>query len=73
MNEMNVYKEAHTKIDRLPEESVYLIIRFMDMIGGKTAQKAEKEAGKLDYFFDLAGNIDIDDEAVSQLRNASMI
>ncbi len=68
---MNVYQEAHIKIDQLPEETVYLFIQLMDRMSGDTGGAGKGK--KLDRFFEAAGKIDIDGDAVERLRGESVI
>ncbi|MBQ9210908.1 MAG: hypothetical protein IJ153_04340 [Clostridia bacterium] len=69
---MSVYQEAHKKIDQFPEETVYLFIQLMDKM--KLSPSKDQKATKLkSRFLETAGKIEIDDEAVISLREASMI
>ena len=67
---MTIYQEAHSKIDRLPEETVILMIQLMDKMNVSTATDKSK---KRKQFLQTAGCIDIDGKAVNNLREASMI
>ena len=69
---MTVYQEAHDKIDQLPEETVYLFIQLMDKMNADKKYNTPKSVGKA-RFLETAGKIDIDDEAISQLREVSII
>ena len=69
---MTVYQEAHKKIDQFPEETVHLFVQLMDRMtrnSKKTVSNSEKKA----KFLATAGKIDIDENAVSHLREESMI
>ena len=66
---MTVYQEAHSKIDQFPEDTVYLIIQLMDKMAPSAASKSSLKS----KFLATAGRIDIDENAVHQLREASII
>lgn len=67
---MTIYQEAHAIIDRLPEETVCLFIQLMDKIAPESARK---EMRRKTGFLASAGKIDVDGDAVRQLREVSMI
>ena len=69
---MTVYQEAHSKIDQFPEETVSLIIQLMDKMKTDTSGNKAKPKAK-SAFLATAGEIDIDQEAVYNLREESMI
>ena len=68
---MTIYQEAHNKIDTFPEETVRIFIQLMDRMKKPSASK--KQTAQKSAFLDTAGMIDIDEDAVTQLREASMI
>ncbi|MBQ9664377.1 MAG: hypothetical protein IJV40_14625 [Oscillospiraceae bacterium] len=65
---MTVYQEAHSKIDQLPEETVYLFIQLMNKITPVASQSKNKSS-----FLASAGKLDIDEGAIIKLREASTI
>ena len=67
---MTIYQKAHSKIDQFPEETVYLFIQLMDKMAPDTTRKAKSDKSK---FLSTAGKIDIDENAVARLREASTI
>lgn len=67
---MTIYQEAHSKIDRLPEETVILMIQLMDKMNvSTTTDKSQRKK----QFLQTAGCIDIDGKAVSHLREVSIL
>ena len=68
---MTVYQEAHEKIDQFPEETVYLFIQLMEKLQAPAQMKKTKK-GK-ERFLSTAGKVNIDEKAVTYLREASMI
>ncbi len=66
---MTVYQEAHRKIDEFPEDTVYLFIQLMD----KMSADKKNEGKRKREFLQTAGRIDIDETAVYQLREESVI
>ena len=68
---MTIYQEAHEKIDTFPEETVYLFVQLMDQMK-KTSHEQKKLSGK-SRFLNSAGKIDIDGDAILQLREASKL
>lgn len=66
---MTVYQEAHSKIDQLPEETVYLFIQLMNQITPGVPRKSKNKSG----FLASAGKIDIEEGAVTKLREASAV
>ena len=69
---MTIYQEAHAKIDRLPEETVYIFVQLMDKM--TTARQMEqRKASNMNMFLETAGRIDIDEDAVNSLREVSLI
>lgn len=69
---MTVYQEAHRIIDKFPEETVYLLIQLMDKMSGNSESSATNKSKKA-KFLATAGKIDIDENAVSCLREVSII
>ena len=69
---MTVYQEAHRKIDQFPEETVHLIIQLMDKMKGVDST-GRKSSDRKKKFLETAGKIDIDEQAVMNLREDSMI
>ncbi len=69
---MTVYQEAHSKIDQFPEETVSLIIQLMDKMKTDTSGNKAKHGTK-SAFLATAGKINIDQEAVYNLREESLI
>ena len=67
---MTIYQEAHSRIDQFPEETVLLFVRLMDKMDPSTMLKNEKKTNR--RFIESAGTLDIDEDAVNQLREASM-
>ena len=67
---MTVYQEAHRKIDEFPEDTVYLFIQLMDKM---SADKKKNEGKQKRKFLQTAGRINIDETAVYQLREESVI
>ena len=68
---MTVYQEAHEKIDQLPEDTVYLFIQLMERM--QDADRKQHAPKSKDKFLSTAGKINIDEQAVNHLREASMI
>lgn len=69
---MTVYQEAHKRIDQFPEETVYLFIQLMDKM--ETSVTRDKQtSGKKSRFLETAGKIEMDEDAIAQLREESMI
>lgn len=68
---MTIYQEAHRKIDTFPEETVRIFIQLMDNMSNSSTTK--RQASKKTRFLETAGKIDIDAEAIQQLREVSMI
>ena len=66
---MSIYQEAHMKIDQFPEETVYLFIQLMDQM----VNTQKKKTTNKNSFLSSAGQIDIDENTINNLREASMI
>lgn len=60
------------KFNTLPYEAQLEVLDFIDTLFQKT-KNAKTSQNKLDDFFALAGNIDMDFEAVEALREESAI
>ena len=69
---MTIYQEAHKKIDQFPEETVYLFIQLMDRMD-KDLKNSRLKSGNKKKFLETAGSIDIDKDAISHLREVSMV
>ena len=69
---VTVYQEAHKKIDQFSEETVYLFIQLMDKMKADSSRD-QATSRKKSRFLATAGKIDIDSEAISHLREVSMI
>ena len=69
---MTIYQQAHEKIDRFPEETVLLFIQLMDMIE-TTSDSSSEVSKKKSRFLASAGKINIDEKAVAELREASIV
>lgn len=69
---MTIYQEAHAKIDQFPEDIVRLFVQLMDRMSADTV--GNKETNKTRRaFLATAGKIDIDEDAISRMREASII
>ena len=67
---MTIYQQAHERIDQFPEETVYLFIQLMDKMTVASDKNTSRNKKK---FLESAGKIDIDTDAISYLREASII
>ena len=69
---MTIYQEAHNKLDRLPEDTVFIIIQLMDRMDS-ISKDQRNSAERKRRFLETAGTIDIDEEAVAAFREVSMV
>lgn len=69
---MTLRQEAYNEIDKLSDEDVRFIIMLMKKIQPDTSKKETAAKRKL-AFLASAGKVDIDETAVNDLRNRSMI
>ncbi|MEE0954819.1 MAG: hypothetical protein U0L49_03270 [Eubacterium sp.] len=69
---MTLKQEAYREIDRLSDEDIRFVITFMRKIQPSNSRQESKAEGKT-AFLASAGKIDINEEAVTDLRNRSMI
>lgn len=59
------------KLDKLSEKNKSEILDFINFLLSKTEKK--QQTSKINKFLDLAGKVDIDEDAVNTLRETSKI
>lgn len=69
---MNLKQEAYSEIDRMSDENVRFLIMLMKKIQPE-ASKSKTAGRNKEKFLASAGKIDIDEDAVNDLRKRSMI
>lgn len=69
---MTLKQEAYNEINKLSEEDIRIIILLMKRMQPSVKSTADASSRKA-AFLASAGKIDIDEEAVYDLRNRSMI
>ena len=76
---MTLLQEAYKKINSLPEEKIKQVIIFVDLLEnspdaviGKQSETLSKSE-KMNKFLSTAGEIQIDAQSISALRERSMI
>lgn len=69
---MTIYQEAHSKIDQMPEETVFLFVQLMDRMN-ENASVAKKRSTSKKKFLESAGTIDVDGESILWLREESIL
>ena len=69
---MTIYQEAHSKIDQMPEETVFLFVQLMDRMN-ENASVAKKRSTSKKKFLESAGTIDVDGESILRLREESIL
>lgn len=70
---MTLKQEAYKEINKLSEEDIRIIILLMKRMQPSAKSTADASASGKAAFLASAGKIDIDEEAVYDLRNRSMI
>lgn len=69
---MTIYQEANSKIDQMPEETVFLFVQLMDRMN-ENASVAKKRSTSKKKFLESAGTIDVDGESILRLREESIL
>ena len=69
---MTLVQEATKKMETLSDDSIRIIIALMDHMLPENSSVSESASEKM-KFLQTAGKIEIDEEAVSELRARSMI
>lgn len=69
---MTLKQEAYSEIDRLSDENIRFVIQLIRKIQPQN-EVGNSENSKKINFLNSAGKIDIDEDAVTELRNRSMI
>ena len=70
---MTLKQEAYKEINKLSEEDIRIIILLMKRMQPSSVHSASASSSGKSAFLASAGKIDIDEEAVYDLRNRSMI
>ncbi len=72
---MTLQQEAYNKIDQLSDDNVRFVIQLIDKIqqGGTNEEATSSRQKKKNAIMKYAGTIDVDEDAVNELRERSMI
>lgn len=70
---MTLQQEAYREIDTLSDENVRFIIELIRKIQPSESSAVDEKARKKADFLASAGKIDVDEEAMKDLRKRSMI
>ncbi|MDY6323998.1 MAG: hypothetical protein SPL99_02890 [Catonella sp.] len=72
---MTLQQEAYNKIDQLSDDNVRFVIQLIDKIqqGGTNEEATSSRQKKKNAIMKYAGKIDVDEDAVNELRERSMI
>lgn len=70
---MTLLQTAYERINNLPEEKIKQVIIFIDLLESNQNVATYSKSEKIDKFLSTAGKIQIDEQAIYNMREMSMI